>query len=191
MTKLDLLCAQEVGYALRNASAFTPLTLPVIDPPPSGYQWIPYSLSLPAAATGGIPFYDWDIIGGALPPDLVLDRFTGTISGTPTTNGNFNFSLRVRDYHEGAAGVTRTVFLAVHPPPPVQLDLLLSGQSVGAQIQLVLHGTTGQRQIVQASSNLTDWVTIMTNTSTTNLFEFTDTNVLQLPQRFYRAVVVP
>jgi hypothetical protein len=191
MTKLDLLCAQEVGYALRSSSAFAPLFLPAIDPPPGAYQSIPYSLSFGEAVDGGTPFYNWDVVAGALPNGLTLDSFTGTISGTPTTNGNFTFSLRVRDYHEGSTGITRTVFLAVRPPPPVQLDLSISGQGASAQAQLLLHGTTGQRQIVQASTNLTDWVAIATNTSRTNLFQFTESNALQFPQRFYRAVIVP
>src|SRR6185295_10832263 len=99
ITKLDLLCAQEVGYVLRPSSAFIPLTLPVIDPPPSAQQTVPYFVYF--AATGGIPFLNWDIVAGALPGGLTLDPFTGAISGTPATNGTFTFSLRVRDYHEG------------------------------------------------------------------------------------------
>lgn len=189
MTKLDLLCAQEVGYALRPSSAFTPLTLPVIDPPPSAYQTVPYSVSF--AANGGIPFYNWDIVVGALPPGLTLDSFTGTIAGTPTTNGAFNFSLRVRDYHEGGVGVTRPVFLNVGPPPTVQLALSLIGQGANSQLQLLLHGTTGQRQVIQVSSDLFSWTPVATNNSGTNLFQFIESNPRQSPQRFYRAAVVP
>lgn len=189
ITKLDLLCAQQVGYTLRSSSAFTQLFLPVIDPPPSARQTIPYSVSF--MTIGGIPFYNWDIVAGALPAGLTLDSFTGTISGTPTTNGTFNFSLRVRDYHEGGVGVTRTVALFVTPPPPFQLDLSIVGQGSNAQAQLSLHGASGQQQIIQASSNLSDWMPITTNVSGTNLFLIFESNALQFPQRFYRAVVVP
>jgi hypothetical protein len=189
MTKLDLLCAQEVGYVLRPSSAFTPLTLPVIDPPPGAYQTVPYSVTF--AATGGIPFYNWDIVAGALPPGLTLDSFTGTITGTPTTNGAFNFSLRVRDYHETGAGITRPVALNVAPPPTVQLALSIIGQGAGSQAQLVLHGTTGQRQVIQVSSNLFTWTPLATNTSGTNLFQVIENSPLQFRQRFYRAVVAP
>jgi hypothetical protein len=184
-TKLDLLCAQEVGYELRPSSAFKPLTLPVIDPPPSAHQTVPYSVSF--QATGGIPFYNWDIVAGTLPPGLALDSFTGIISGTPTTNGGFTFSLRVRDYHEDSSGVTRPVFLNVLPPPAVQLAISLTNN----QSRIVLSCTTGQRQVIQASSNLFNWLPIATNSSGTNLFQFTESNPLQSSRRFYRAMVLP
>ena len=189
MTKLDLLCAQEVGYVLRPSSAFTPLILPVIDPPPGAYQTIPYSLTI--AALGGIPLYHWDIVAGTLPPGLTLDSFTGTITGTPTTHGAYNFSLRVRDYHEVGTGITRPVVLNVAPPPSVQLGLSIIGAGASRQAQLLLHGTTGQRQDIQVSSNLFIWTPLVTNSSGTNLFQFIESNGLQFPQRYYRAVIVP
>ena len=189
ITKLDLLCAQEVGYVLRPSSAFAPLQLPVIDPPPSAMQTVPYSVSF--AASGGTPFYIWDIVAGTLPPGLTLDSFTGSIAGTPATNGVFQFSLRVRDYHAASVGITRPITLNVLPPPAVHLALSINSQSAGGQAQLVLHGTMGQQQVIQVSSNLFNWSSVATNSSGTNLFQFIETNSLQFPRRFYRAAVVP
>src|SRR5262249_16684786 len=65
ITKLDLLCAQEVGYTLRSNAAFMPLAFPSNFPPPA-MVGVPYGWSL--IATGGIPVYAWDIVGGATPP---------------------------------------------------------------------------------------------------------------------------
>jgi hypothetical protein len=72
----------------------------------------------------------------------------------------------------------------------VELSLSLSGQGAGSQAQLVLTGTTGQRQCIQTSSNLMDWISVVTNDSGTNLFQFIDPNSSQLPERFYRALVL-
>lgn len=65
------------------------------------------------------------------------------------------------------------------------------GQGTGSQSQLLLRGTTGQRQVVQVSRNLFDWTPLATNSSGTNLFQVIESNPLRFPQRFYRAVVIP
>jgi hypothetical protein len=59
------------------------------------------------------------------------------------------------------------------------------------QTWIVLSGATGQKQIIQISSNLFDWTPVATNSSGTNLFQFTESNPLQFPQRFYRAIILP
>jgi hypothetical protein len=141
-------------------------------------------------AIGGIPVYHWDITAGALPPGLALDPFTGTVAGTPTTSGDFQFTLRVRDYHEGSVGVTRPTAILVAPPPPVRLAVSLLGQGAGSQLQLLLYGTAGQEQILQVSTNLLDWTAVATNSLATNLFQFLDQNPLPFAPRFYRAVTV-
>ena len=187
ITKIDLLCAQEAGYVLRDSAAFTPLTLPVLDPVTAAAT-VAFTVSY--SAMGGIPVYHWDITAGALPPGLTLDPFTGTVTGTPTASGDFPFTLRVRDYHEGSAGVTRPTAIHVAPPPPVRLAVSLLGQGAGSQVQLLLYGTTGQQQIVQVSSNLLDWTSVATNSLATNLFQFLDQSPWQLPQHFYRAVTI-
>jgi hypothetical protein len=189
MTKLDLLCAQEVGYVLRNSAALRPFSLPAIDPPPAAAQTVFYSVSFSNAVFGGIPIYNWDIMAGSLPPGLTLDPFTGTISGIPKTNGTFNISLRARDYRENSAGFVRSFPIIVHPPPPVQLSVNNTGPAHA--VNVVMNGATGQRQVLQVSPDLFSWFPIATNTSGTNIFEFTDLNTTGAAQRFYRAVVLP
>ncbi|MFY9845430.1 MAG: Ig domain-containing protein [Terriglobales bacterium] len=48
-------------------------------------------------ASGGSPPYTWSIIAGTLPSGLVLNPNTGTITGTPTTAGTYNFAVQVTD----------------------------------------------------------------------------------------------
>ena len=45
----------------------------------------------------GVPPYAWSITAGALPGGLTLNPGTGAITGTPTTPGTFNFTVKVTD----------------------------------------------------------------------------------------------
>jgi hypothetical protein len=51
-----------------------------------------------------------------LPPGLALDRFTGTISGTPDEAGIFSFTVRVFDYPPGP-GVAVDAEVVILPDP--------------------------------------------------------------------------
>jgi hypothetical protein len=61
-------------------------------------------------ATGGTPPYHWSISSGALPPGLAISG--SAVSGTPTTGGNYSFTVRVSDSAGGAAGVGRSIAIA-------------------------------------------------------------------------------
>jgi Domain of unknown function (DUF4082)/Putative Ig domain/Bacterial Ig-like domain (group 2) len=64
------------------------------------------------AATGGTPPYTWSIATGTLPSGLALAAGTGVISGTPTTTGTSNFTVKVT---AGAQSVTKALSIAVNP----------------------------------------------------------------------------
>ena len=110
ITKLDLLVVQAVGYVLRDTSPFVPLSIADVELP-EGRVTEPYSAAL--VVTGGIPAYHWTLEHGALPTGLVLDSFTGTISGVPTDSGTFEFTVRVCDYREWNDSVSRSASLTI------------------------------------------------------------------------------
>ena len=53
--------------------------------------------NFPLAASGGVPPLTWAITVGALPPGVSLNTTTGQISGTPTVQGTFSFTVKVTD----------------------------------------------------------------------------------------------
>jgi len=113
ITKQDLLAAQALGYKLRDTSAFAPLTL-TTDKLPAGAVATAYSAKL--RATGGIPFYHWEVSAGALPGGLALNSFTGEISGAPRKKGTFACTVRVRDYVEKSAGQSQRLQISITGP---------------------------------------------------------------------------
>lgn len=72
---------------------------------PAGTVKKPYSATV--KATGGTLPYTWKIASGALPPGLTLDTSTGTISGTPTKQATYSFTISVSD------GATQTATQAL------------------------------------------------------------------------------
>jgi hypothetical protein len=111
LTKLALLVAENAGWPLnRNLTPFLAPSIVTTSLPdaPTGQA---YQQTL--AAKGGVPFYDWRVTGGALPAGISLDRFTGTISGTPSTAGTYSFTVELRDYDSQSAPVTRAFQLTV------------------------------------------------------------------------------
>jgi hypothetical protein len=84
---------------------------------PQPYLAVQYSAALSASPAGG---YTFSVSAGALPPGLQL-RTSGaaaSISGTPTTPGTFNFTIKARHNDtacEGARGYTVTIPTTVIP----------------------------------------------------------------------------
>jgi hypothetical protein len=68
---------------------------------------VAYSVTL--HATGGTTPYTWSVTNGALPGGLTLDAAAGTITGTPSTPGTFNFTVLAAD----AAKATATEVLSI------------------------------------------------------------------------------
>jgi uncharacterized repeat protein (TIGR03806 family) len=57
--------------------------------------------------------------------------------------------------------------------------------------ELQLSGTANISYVLQTSTNLTDWINLNTNTPSSNLFNFTDTNTINFPYKFFRVVQLP
>jgi hypothetical protein len=55
----------------------------------------PFNLQL--TASGGIPPYRWRLLVGSLPPGITFNPDTGLISGSPTQEGTFTFTMLIAD----------------------------------------------------------------------------------------------
>ncbi len=97
----------------------------------------------PLVATGGVPPYTFSIISGSLPAGLTLNSSTGAITGTPTTNGTFNFTAQVVDSTGSSAGTTTASCSIVIAPPAINLACAASTGQVGVAYNSSLVATGG------------------------------------------------
>lgn len=123
MTKLSLLIAENAGWKLKKT--LTPFLAPsiVTTSLPGGTKGTAYSQTL--TAKGGVPFYDWNVTSGSLPPGLTLDRFKGTVSGTisgSAPQNSYTFTVQLRDYDTLSVPVTKTFTISLNgTQPPTDL----------------------------------------------------------------------
>ena len=75
--------------------------------PPGAIIASAYSHLFPAS--GGVPPYTFSIISGSLPPGLILDTSTGTVTGTPIAAGSFPFTIQVADSNSNTASVACSI----------------------------------------------------------------------------------
>jgi hypothetical protein len=87
---------------------------------PSGNQGSPYTGTV--SATGGVSPFTWSVSSGALPAGLSLSSSTTnsvTITGTPSTQGTSNFTIKITD-SSGASGI-QPLSITINAPLPLQV----------------------------------------------------------------------
>ncbi|WP_343315725.1 putative Ig domain-containing protein [Brucella sp. BE17] len=66
-------------------------------------------------ASGGNAPYGYAITGGVLPAGLMLDALSGTISGTPTVNGTYNFTITATDRYDATGSASYSLRVTTSP----------------------------------------------------------------------------
>lgn len=112
----------------------------VIDPPalPGGTAGTAYSATL--SATGGVSPYSFSLLAGALPVGVSFSS-AGVFSGTPTTAGTFNVTVRATDANGFTADHAYSIVIAA--PTIVISPASLPGGAVGAPYNQSLGSSGG------------------------------------------------
>jgi hypothetical protein len=107
---------QQTATRSLSITVATPLSISTSSLP-AGVMGAAYSATM--TGTGGILPYNWAIQTGMLPPGLMLDPASGTISGTPTAPGTFSFTVRLNDSTSPSQTATR--MLSIHVATPLSI----------------------------------------------------------------------
>jgi putative Ig domain-containing protein len=125
---------------------------------PEATVGVAYSRTL--TAVGGRPDFSWLIESGSLPPGLSLAQ-SGSISGTPSTAGTFNFVVKVTDANNAAS--TKAFPLTVKSAAPLTITMnQLPRGSVGTPYSQNIGASGGQTPYTWSiqSGNLPDGLTL-------------------------------
>ncbi len=124
----------------QNYTINVPAPIIVVSPEslPNGTVGAGYSQT--AIASGGVAAYGYAVTAGALPPGLTLSG-SGTIAGTPTAGGTYNFTLTATDANAqtGSRAYALTIGAAVVTLPPTTL----AGGQVGFAYNASLNPASG------------------------------------------------
>lgn len=91
---------------------------------------------------------------------------------------------------DGVAAAGGSVKLNYRLVVPLTITNVVTTTNNNGRIVFKVNSTPNLLTKVQASTNLssTNWTSLLTNTPVSGTFNFTNTNTLALPKRFYRAI---
>ncbi len=164
------------------------------------------------AATGGNAL-NQHLVASAAPANGTRRLVIYSLSNSPLKNGvlvNLPFTI-LSTAAEGVASISITNALLVNtngaqiapvnltsgslaiirstPAMPARLGSLVRARDGRVQLQLI--GTAGRSYVIQASTNLVQWIPLSTNAVAGGSVDFVDTTAVDLKQRFYRAILAP
>ncbi len=100
----------------------------------------------------------------------------------------FNFATGFFPYHDdlGPTGSITVVGVVANP------IIISSPKRLGTQFQFDISGlVVGRTNIIEASTNLTTWLPLVTNVATSTVSSYTNTQVSLFGSRFFRVVQLP
>ena len=154
-----------------NGLAGTPALAPVTLTPNGGSYFSQVNVALQAPDTNAVIYFT---LNGTLPTTNAY-RYPGPL--TLTSNVVVSASAYRAGYNNSA---TASAAFLVQP-------LQFTSQGFSNQMfQLAFAGVPGSNYVLEASTNLTDWTPLSTNTALTNIFNLVDPKASNFLYRFYR-----
>jgi hypothetical protein len=111
--------------------------------------------SQPFTQSGGNGTLTWSNPGGGLPGGLTLNTGTGVLSGTPTAQGTFNFTIRATDANNCMGERAYTLFINGMPCPTITVSPstpTLTAGTMGAAYSQTFTQTGGNGAITWSTS---------------------------------------
>ena len=173
-----------------------PNTAPVFTSPASGTNIVinaGVNLSVPVTATDSdspAQTLTYSLLAG--PGSASVNPSTGTLTWRPTVaQAKSTNAVQVVVTDNGTPSMSATNSFTVVVNPVIAASLGTATYS-GSQFSLTVSGgTAGPDYILQGSTNLFDWVDLLTNSSPALPFTLQDTNTSAFPARFYRVRISP
>jgi hypothetical protein len=121
---------------------------------PDGVVGQPYPATT-VNVTGGVPPLIFRVSTGSLPPGLVIDRATGTVTGTPTQAGTFPFTVTVTDSGRQLVSGPYVIIVTGIPPQNTTACPLPTGTELQPyNAPLTATGGTGQYTFTLTGNSL-------------------------------------
>ena len=138
------------------------------------------TVTLNAAASGAGPMtYQW--LYNSAPIPYATNAVLTLVNVSTNQSGQYVANV------SNILGTTNVaVTLTVYPS--VASSLVKVAAPVAGQYAMAVSGVPGYKYVVQASTDLVNWISVQTNTSP---FTFVDTNASQFSQQFYRTMYQP
>jgi uncharacterized repeat protein (TIGR03806 family) len=173
---IDTNAVQVVGDWI-DSLAGTPALLPPVITPNGGTFFSSVNISLTHPDPNASIYFTLD---GSLPTTSSF-LYSGPVM--LTSNSTVTANAFEANYNNSVA-VNAIYFVR---PPVIFSAPYFSNQ----QFVLPISGIGGKSYVLQATTNFVDWVSLGTNVAGSDTFILMDTNMAQIPFRFYRAVEQP
>lgn len=157
-----------------NSLPGTPAEAPPVVAPAGGSYFSSVGVSLTAPDTNAVIYYTLD---GSL-PTTNSPHYTGTFN--LSTNAIVSASAWRANYNHSVA---TTALFSVTP-----LYFTSAAFAANRQVQLNFTGVPGSNYVLQVTTNFVNWVSLGTNTATTNPFILLDPAATNYSYRFYRVL---